>query len=186
MPHFRYFSTSRSTGTMFASTLRCVMTTPLGSAVAPDVKMISAMSSRAIATSGARGAPSPLQSSSCSFQTGASIGVGERRHVLADQHQLRRDDAADAREKIGRRAVVDRHDDDAAQQAAPERDDPFRAVLAPEDDLVAFAQPERVQARRERRARRARPRRTCSRGSGIRRRRRGSRRARARDRRKSR
>ena len=47
MPHLRYFRTSRSTGTMFASTLRCVMTTPLGSAVAPDVKMISATSSRA-------------------------------------------------------------------------------------------------------------------------------------------
>ena len=33
-------------GTMLASTLRWVMTTPLGSAVAPDVKMISAVSSR--------------------------------------------------------------------------------------------------------------------------------------------
>ena len=44
--HFRYFSTSRSTGTMLASTFRWVMTTPFGSAVAPDVKMISATSSR--------------------------------------------------------------------------------------------------------------------------------------------
>ena len=38
--YLRYFSTSRSTGTMFASTLRWRITTPLGSAVAPDVKMI--------------------------------------------------------------------------------------------------------------------------------------------------
>ena len=44
--HLRCFRTSRSTGTMFARTFRWVMTTPLGSAVAPDVKMISATSSR--------------------------------------------------------------------------------------------------------------------------------------------
>ena len=47
-PHLRYLSTSRSTGMMFARTLRWVMTTPFGSAVAPDVKMISATSSRVI------------------------------------------------------------------------------------------------------------------------------------------
>jgi hypothetical protein len=41
-----YFLTSRSTGTMLASTLRWVSTTPFGSAVAPDVKMISTTSSR--------------------------------------------------------------------------------------------------------------------------------------------
>jgi len=52
-------------------------------------------------------------------------------------------------EKIGRRAVIDGHDDDAAQQAAPERHDPFRPVLAPEDNFVAFAQTERVQPRGE-------------------------------------
>ena len=53
LPHFRCLRISRSTGTMFASTFRCVMTTPFGSAVAPDVKMISATSSRVIGTSGA-------------------------------------------------------------------------------------------------------------------------------------
>ena len=52
LPHFRYLRISCSTGTILARTLRCVMTTPFGSAVAPDVKMISAMSSRVIATSG--------------------------------------------------------------------------------------------------------------------------------------
>ena len=43
LPYFRYLSTSPSTGTMLARMLRCVMTTPLGSAVAPEVKMISAI-----------------------------------------------------------------------------------------------------------------------------------------------
>jgi len=56
------------------------------------------------------------------------------------------DDADDAREKIRRGAVIDRDDDDAAQQAAPERDDPLRTVLAPENNLVAFTKSERVQA----------------------------------------
>ena len=66
-PHFRYFSTSRSMGTMFASTLRCVMSTPLGSAVAPDVKMISATSSAPMSTTG--GAPS-FQAMSCRRHAG--------------------------------------------------------------------------------------------------------------------
>src|SRR5262249_1668311 len=42
------------------------------------------------------------------------------------------------REKLGRRAIVDRHDHDTAQQTAPEGDDPFRPVLAPEEDGVAL------------------------------------------------
>ena len=53
--HLRYLRTSRSTGTMFARMLRWVMTTPFGSAVAPDVKMISATSSRPMVTGGAAG-----------------------------------------------------------------------------------------------------------------------------------
>ena len=74
---------------------------------------------------------------------------------MADEDQPRRHDGDDAREKIRRGAIVDRHDDDAAQQAGPERDDPLRPVLAPEDDLVALADAERVQLRRHR-ARRVR------------------------------
>ena len=66
-PYFLYFSTSRSTGTMLASTLRCVSTTPLGSAVAPDVKMISATSSRVTATTA--GVPGFFQSTSLRRQT---------------------------------------------------------------------------------------------------------------------
>ena len=73
----------------------------------------------------------------------------ERRYILADDQQLRRNDAADAREKGWRRPVVDRHDDNAVQHASPESDDPFRTVLAPEDDLVAFSQPELIQPRGE-------------------------------------
>ena len=81
---------------------------------------------------------------------------GELGNVLADQDQLCRDQARDAREEIWRRAVVDRHHDNAAEQAAPEGDDPFRTVLAPEDDFVAFAHAELVKARGEARARYAR------------------------------
>ena len=42
------------------------------------------------------------------------IAARDRRDVLTDQHELRRDDAADARQEVRRRAIVDRHDDDAA------------------------------------------------------------------------
>ena len=41
--YFRYLAISRSIGTMFARMFLCVRTTPFGSAVAPDVKMISAV-----------------------------------------------------------------------------------------------------------------------------------------------
>jgi hypothetical protein len=61
------------------------------------------------------------------------------RHILADEHESGCHAGGDTRQELGRGAVIDRHDDDAAEQAAPERDDPFRAVLAPEHDLVALA-----------------------------------------------
>ncbi len=70
LAYFLYLRISRSTGTMFASTLRCVMTTPFGSAVAPDVKMISATSSAVTVTDGT--VPS-CQSISCRNQRGTSI-----------------------------------------------------------------------------------------------------------------
>ena len=80
--------------------------------------------------------------------------IGRRRvggDVLSDQHQLRRDDAADAREE--HRATRGSR---SARRSTPRSRqpqnaiDPFGAVLAPEDDLVAFAKSERVEARRER------------------------------------
>ena len=52
MPYFRYFRTSCSMGIVFARMFRCVRTTPLGSAVAPDVKMISAVSDADTRTAG--------------------------------------------------------------------------------------------------------------------------------------
>ena len=72
-----------------------------------------------------------------------------RRNVLTDEDQFGGDDAADAGEKIGRRAIVDRHDDDAREQTAPERDDPFGTVLAPEDNLVVFSDAGRGEPRGE-------------------------------------
>ena len=71
----------------------------------------------------------------------------ERRQILADEHELGGDDAAHARQEIGRRAIVDRDGDHAAEQASPERDDPLRAVLAPEHHLVALAEAGVVQPR---------------------------------------
>ena len=70
----------------------------------------------------------------------------QRRDVLADQHQPGAHDPRDPRQEIQRGAVVHRHDDDAAQEAAPERDDPLGAVFAPEHDGIAFAESELFQA----------------------------------------
>ena len=164
---------------MFASMLRCVMTTPFGSAVAPDVKMISATSSRVDRRPRAD-SPS-VQSSSCELARPA------RRRRRRSAARPRRSStsraatiAADAREELGRRAVVDRHDDDAAEQAAPERDDPLGPVLAPEDDLVALAEAGGVQARRKAARGAADLVVGVTRGCGIHRRRPGTRRVRAR------
>ena len=49
--------------------------------------------------------------------------------------------------KSGDAAIVDRDDDDAAEQAAPECGDPLGAVLAEEHDLVAFAKSRLVETR---------------------------------------
>ena len=68
------------------------------------------------------------------------------RHVLTDRDQTGADDGADAREKIGRGSIIDRHDDDADEQTTPERDDPLRTVLAPDDNFVAFPESQLVQA----------------------------------------
>ena len=71
------YTVKRSTGTILASTLRWVMTTPLGSAVAPDVKMISATSSRDSGISGRSGGGASVHVSSCSFQMGGPGEPGE-------------------------------------------------------------------------------------------------------------
>src|SRR5215475_1727875 len=71
VPHLRYFLTSFSTGTMFERRLRWVISTPLGSAVAPEVKTISARSSDEIDGPGGQSGAREGQSKSSSGQTPA-------------------------------------------------------------------------------------------------------------------
>ena len=160
--HFRYLRISRSIGTVLASTLAWVMTTPLGSAVAPEVKNdLGDILARD--RDGGRRSVAPfhlVQLPDRRVDRGA-----DRRHVLADGDQFRLDDVADAREEIRRGAIVDRDDDGADQQAAPERDHPFRPVLAPHDHFVALGDAELVQTRARTRAPRARHRHMCNCGS---------------------
>jgi hypothetical protein len=74
--------TSRSTGMVFASTFRWRMTTPFGSAVAPDVKMIWMMSSRVTAASGigpsARQSRSDMRHTAACGADAAVAGSGRR------------------------------------------------------------------------------------------------------------
>ena len=127
--YFLYLSISLATGTMFARMLRWRMTTPLGSAVAPDVNTICAMSSRSIGTSGT--GPSADQSRlgqlPCRRRVRGCAGVD----VVAGEHEPGLDDVADAVGEFRGRAVVDRHGDRAEQLDAPVTCDPFGAVLAP-------------------------------------------------------
>ena len=128
LPYFRYFRTSRSTGTMFASTLRWVMTTPFGSAVAPDVKMISATSSRVTAT-GVNGA--------VAFQS-ISLQLPDERCRVAFRRRRRQSPVdlvastsspssssfaptmrATLDRKSGGRAIVDRHGDRCRSAGSP-------------------------------------------------------------------
>ena len=133
-PYFLYFRTSFSTGMMLARTLRWVRTTPFGSAVAPEVKMISTVSSRVTATGVKADGSSARKSMSENFQRDrvpsavcqAPLSAGEL-DVVAEQQKLRADDARDVAEKFVRRAVIDRHRDRSVQQTSPQRDDPLRA-----------------------------------------------------------
>ena len=151
-PYFLYFRISFSTGMMLARTLRWVRTTPFGSAVAPDVKMISTTSSRVTATGVKAGGSSARKSMSDSFHVAllsAALpsALSQISHVIAEQQQFGFDDACDMREKVLRRAIVDRHGNRSVQQASPQRDDPLGPVLAPEDNFVAFAEARALQAR---------------------------------------
>ena len=62
------------------------MTTPLGSAVAPEVKMISAISSRVTITAAAARRRVHVELVQLPDRRGDA--ARERRHVLADQHEL--------------------------------------------------------------------------------------------------
>ena len=74
------------------------MTTPLGSAVAPDVKMISAVSSRVMAVAGGSDVVVPVdvfEAPDLSGPRGQRAGID----VLADERHPGLDDAGDARRK---------------------------------------------------------------------------------------
>jgi hypothetical protein len=62
------------------------------------------------------------------------------RNVLADEDQSRVHQRAHLEDEVGRRSIIDGNDDNAGEEAAPVRGDPFRAVFAPEDHLVALAE----------------------------------------------
>ena len=131
---------------------RCVMTTPFGSAVAPDVKMISTTVSR-VGVNGASdavvAAPEPgraaarrgdaLDARQPPHGHGVRDRPGRQVDLVADEHDPGLDDARDLAQEVGRGPVVDRHDDGAAQHRPPEGDNPLRAVLAPDHDLVVVA-----------------------------------------------
>jgi hypothetical protein len=86
------------------------------------------------------------------WPVGSPVEVGESPHVLealwrfpvhvvADEDDARSNLAVHSLDEVDGRAIVDRNDDDAREQATPVADDPLRAVLAPEDDFVALAEP---------------------------------------------
>ena len=88
--------------------------------------------------------PSPVRRSE---PPGADRRAATRRRALpsaSDVDRVADEDGAcastiahDLQQEIGRRAVVDRHQHDAFEQAAPERGNPLGAVLAPDDDRPA-------------------------------------------------
>ena len=110
------------------------MTTPLGSAVAPEVKMISTTVSR-VGVTGVGDAGEPPDGHGFADRAGRQVDL------VPHQHHPRLDDAGDLAQEVGRGSIVDRDHDRAAQHRSPEADDPLRAVLAPDHDLVVGADP---------------------------------------------
>ena len=173
---------------MLASTFRCVISTPLGSAVAPDVKMISTRSSR-VAGVGANvvastdGTSSVSKSRSGQLATPSTRAEASTSSPVSDDASL--DDAPHPGQELARGTVVHGDDDHAPQHAAPERDDPLGAVLAPHDDPVAFREPLRARVAARTPARPRRRARSCNASCDTHRRRPGTRRATRRGRRRS-
>ncbi len=147
--YLRYFATSCSIGTMFARMLRWVRTTPFGSEVAPDVKMISATSSGVALRASAFWRPlTAAPPASFILQTGMSVETLSDR--FADDDGTGLDDRGHAKEEIRRGAVVDGYEDDAFEQTSPQRPDPLGTVFAPEDDMLALGDVGRAQPAGER------------------------------------
>ena len=124
--YFRYFAISRSIGTMFARMLRWVRTTPLGSAVAPEVKMISAVVSGVDASRSAReaasgvGRPDARRRSGTArarCQTGRASPSAATSTASPTRMACASTMAATLQQEVGRRAVVDRDEHDAFEQA---------------------------------------------------------------------
>ncbi len=79
--------------------------------------------------------------------------VGSERsgvHDVAGQDGLRIDDRRDLAKKVRRCPVVDRHDDHALDQRAPQRGDPLRPILAPDRDGLSVRDTARPQELRKR------------------------------------
>jgi hypothetical protein len=66
-------------------------------------------------------------------------GCDKLRYLLTDQNQLCIHDVGDAFHEVRRRPEVDGNEHRPREQAAPERNDPFRPILGPDDDLVVRA-----------------------------------------------
>src|SRR5262245_54564758 len=64
---------------------------------------------------------------------------GSRSDGISVNEQLRTRFALNARNELDRKPEVDRHDFDSASDRAPEGCHPFRPVLAPDHDSIAFA-----------------------------------------------
>ena len=164
--YFRYLPISRSSGSMFARTLPCEMTTPRGSAVVPEVKTICTMSSR-VRGGGVTGCVGVSRESFAQlFQI---QGWNARDFVVRAAHaQFRVDLFGDAAREVRCGDFVDGNDNRTAQQASEEGGDPLGAVLAPDEYLVALADAARVEFTREAIGACRGRRRSSSAGCGIR------------------
>ena len=137
-------SASRSTGVMFATMLRWVMTTPFGSPVVPDVKTISAtvFASRR-ARPGSDTDPAVRESTQRMLRM-RHIFDGCRYfwhpQAVSEQEAARLSDCRDAGDELRRRCRIDRNHDDARQHTSPERCDPFGSAVTPDQEAVAGMQ----------------------------------------------
>ena len=68
---------------------------------------------------------------------------------IAHEHGPSVDDVGHAFEEIGRRAVIDGDEDDAFEQATPQRNDPLRPVLSPDRNRLSLDDPVLAQPLRE-------------------------------------
>jgi hypothetical protein len=95
------------------------------------VKITSATSSGVYAIGGGAGRQ-------CGQLPDRSVDAGRFGNRVADQHGPGIDDPRDALKEISRCAIVDRDEDYAAQQAAPQRHDPLGAILSPHNDVLSL------------------------------------------------